>query len=91
MTENPTPDPEDRELADDGTVRPADVDLPYKDDTSDGTTAPRLAATEPTDDSVPDGTQSPVGGDDEPNQDADAGVGGAEIEYDEDPHDESGE
>lgn len=43
---------------------------------------PELA---PTEDDVPDGTQLPVGGDDEPNQDADAGVGDAEIEYDEDP------
>lgn len=41
---------------------------------------------EPTDDTVPDGTQLPVGAEgDEPNQDQDAGVGGAEIEYDQDP------
>ena len=39
---------------------------------------------EPTGDDVPDGTQIPLGGDEEPNQDLDAGVGDAEIEYDED-------
>ena len=78
-------DPEDFEIPDDGEVRA----VRHKEDTSDGTTAPRPA--EPTDDSVPDGTQVPAGGDDEPNQDVDAGVGGAEIEYDEDPFVESGE
>lgn len=42
--------------------------------------------TEPTDDSVADGTQLPIeDSDDEPNQDLDAGVGDAEIEYDQDP------
>jgi hypothetical protein len=40
---------------------------------------------EPTGDDVPDGTQIEIGGDDEENQDLDAGIGGAEIEYDEDP------
>jgi hypothetical protein len=40
---------------------------------------------EPTDDDTPDGTQLPLGGDDEENQDADAGIGDAEIEYDQDP------
>jgi len=44
---------------------------------------------EPTDDNTPDGTQLPIeGSDDEPNQDVDAGVGGADIAYDEDPFQE---
>lgn len=40
---------------------------------------------EPTVDNIPDGTQIPHEGGEEENQDQDAGVGGADIEYDEDP------
>jgi hypothetical protein len=43
------------------------------------------AVPEPTDDNIPDGTQLPLGGPEEENQDQDAGIGGADIEYDEDP------
>lgn len=42
------------------------------------------AVPEPTDDNTPDGTQIPTESGEEENQDQDAGVGGADIKYDED-------
>ena len=46
---------------------------------------------EPTDDNTPDGTQLPIEGERELIEDGDAGIGDAEIEYDEDPFAEGDE